>query len=412
MKHNIENIVHQTLLIAQKEKVLRKEKYKRGECFNIFEIMHAQSDEVTTHSAMLASLLNTKGSHGAGCVFLDLFIDIIIFSIVENKNYYNSFHLNTANAHVKVEYPIGGVTYQYEEGGRIDILIEDEDSSKAIIIENKIYAGDQHKQLYRYYKFAEERYGNGNYLILYLTLDGHIPSEESIKGDLKKLENNKDFYCISYEDDIVRWITACKEKAVSRPIVRETITQYLDLILKLTNQNMESTTKDELVSYLSSGENIVAAYNIHKVYYDVLNKMCDNVLRQQVEEIAKEMELCYKFPDNKDWCKRWEGQFFFYKANWESFCIGFEFMSDGLRNFNYGYRYQNENKRGSKEDVKNQLYGRLGGTTNPWWAGFKPFPIHDWNNDSALTKLYDGTIKSLIKEKTNDLLNLSTDIKL
>lgn len=191
MEEKIKDIVNQVLLISQKEKILKQEKFKRGDCFNIFEIMRAQHDEVTTHSAMLASLLNPNGSHGAGCVFLDLFMEHVVTPLVKGESSNgNSFSFDMANSKTKVEYQIGDKTNDFEEGGRIDILIENEDSKKAIIIENKIYAGDQKKQLYRYYKFAE-KYGPGNYILLYLTLDGHEPSEESIKSDSKTLEKQR-----------------------------------------------------------------------------------------------------------------------------------------------------------------------------------------------------------------------------
>ena len=43
--------------------ILKKEKSKRGEDFNVFKIMHVENDEVRTHSAMLAALMDPKGTH-------------------------------------------------------------------------------------------------------------------------------------------------------------------------------------------------------------------------------------------------------------------------------------------------------------------------------------------------------------
>ena len=410
MEEKIKDIVNQVLLISQKEKILKQEKFKRGDCFNIFEIMRAQHDEVTTHSAMLASLLNPNGSHGAGCAFLDLFMEHVVTPLVKGESSNgNSFSFDMANSKTKVEYQIGDKTNDFEEGGRIDILIENENSTKAIIIENKIYAGDQKKQLYRYYKFAE-KYGPGNYILLYLTLDGHEPSEESIKSDSKTLEKNKDFYCISYADDIAKWIGSCREKAAARPVVRETMTQYLDLILKLTNQNMENTTKEELVKYLAKRENYDAAFKIHEVYDAVRNEILNTELERQVIEIAEKegMILQPEFPKNENWCKAYEGQFSFYKPEWETFCICFEFMSDGLKNFNYGIKYRNENLLGTKPEViNNKAFSNYASCrSSKWYVFYKPFPIQDWNDETIFEKLFNGKIKELIEEKVKELKDL------
>ena len=141
--------------------------------------MHVENDEVRTHSAMLAALMNPKGTHSCGTAFLKLLCqqlhDLVRDSICAN------FVFDPTHAIVNIEKSIGGISGDKEEGGRMDILIESGnvqgDKTKAIIIENKIYASDQTKQLYRYYQFAEQKYGLENSLILYLTLDGHSPHD-------------------------------------------------------------------------------------------------------------------------------------------------------------------------------------------------------------------------------------------
>ncbi|WP_448646554.1 PD-(D/E)XK nuclease family protein [Pseudomonas mohnii] len=48
-----------------------------GETFNIFAITKIERAEVATHSAMIAELLNPRGSHGKGPVFLAHFLSTI-----------------------------------------------------------------------------------------------------------------------------------------------------------------------------------------------------------------------------------------------------------------------------------------------------------------------------------------------
>ncbi|MGN0280675.1 MAG: PD-(D/E)XK nuclease family protein, partial [Prevotella sp.] len=257
----MQSLLHKVNQLVQEEKILKGEKERRGENYNVFEVMHAQADEVYTHSAIIASLLNPKHNHGCKSAFLKIFVDNLKESL---PNADSIFDTDFEKCHVYVEYNIGNISSDNETGGRIDIIIESEKRDKAIIIENKIYAVDQQKQLYRYKNYAQTHYKS--YIILYLTLDGHKPGKVSICGDFFTMKEAEDFFCIDYKSFIRDWLISCKEKAVSSPIVRETITQYYNLILKLTNQNMESSTKEELVNILANRDNIAAMFKIRSVH--------------------------------------------------------------------------------------------------------------------------------------------------
>ena len=357
------SLLHKVNQLVQEEKILKKEKERRGENYNIFEVMHAQRDEVYTHSAIIASLLNPKWNHGCNSTFLKIFVDHLKESlpIVDF-----SFDTDLEKCHVYVEYNIGNISSGSESGVRIDIIIQSEIRDKAIIIENKIYADDQKKQLYRYKNYAQTHYKS--YIILYLTLAGHVPSNDSTSGEMFSMKEGKDFFCIDYKSFIRDWLISCKEKAASSPVVRETITQYYNLILKLTNQDMESSTKEKLVDLLAANkDNITAMLKISSVRNETLNKVCDTKLREQVQKIANELEMdCTCSTTN--WCKRWEGHFFFSKPEWKYFCIVFEFMGNDLTDFNYGIRYKGESEKGKTLDVKQEISRKLGGKHNEWWA--------------------------------------------
>ncbi|MDD6784530.1 MAG: PD-(D/E)XK nuclease family protein [Prevotellaceae bacterium] len=393
----MQSLLHKVNQLVQEEKILKREKERRGENFNIFEVMHAQRDEVYTHSAIIASLLDPMWNHGCKSTFLKVFVDLLKESL---PNVDFSFDTDLEKCHVYVEYNIGNISSGNESGGRIDIIIQSEKRDKAIIIENKIYADDQKKQLYRYKNYAQTHYKS--YIILYLTLDGHVPSNDSTSGDMFSMEEGKDFFCIDYKSFIRDWLICCKEKAASSPVVRETITQYYNLILKLTNQDMESSTKEKLVDLLANKDNIAAMFKIKSVHYDVLNKICNTTLKGHVQKIANELEMeC--ICSTTDWCKRWNGHFFFYKPEWKFFCIGFEFMGNDLTNFNYGIRYKGELEKGKAPDVKQEILRKLGGKHNEWWASHKPFKDQDWNNDVVFEHLYDGTIKTEITNNVKEL---------
>ena len=390
------SLLHKVNQLVQEEKILKREKERRGENFNIFEVMHAQRDEVYTHSAIIASLLNPKWNHGCNSTFLKIFVDHLKESlpIVDF-----SFDTDLEKCHVYVEYNIGNISSGSESGGRIDIIIQSEIRDKAIIIENKIYADDQKKQLYRYKNYAQTHYKS--YIILYLTLAGHVPSNDSTSGEMFSMKEGKGFFCIDYKSFIRDWLIGCKEKAASSPVVRETITQYYNLILKLTNQDMESSTKEKLVDLLANKDNIAAMFKIRSVHFDVLNKICNTTLKGQVQEIANELKMVCTC-STTDWSKQYS-HFFFYKPEWKHFWIGFEFMGNDLKYFNYGVRYISESDKENAKDEYKEISRKLGGEPNSWWPSYKPFKYPNWNDDVVFEHLFDDTIKTEIMNNVKEI---------
>lgn len=221
-----------------------------GENFNIFSILGMERSEVKTHSKIVAELLNPKGSHEQGDDFLKLFIQQL-----EQKFPEKFPTIEFENPHLTVEKYIGKVNN--DEGGRIDIFIED--GKNAIAVENKIDAGEQHQQLKRYSKYCEGK----NYAVIYLTLDG----KES------KTNNDSEYFTISYEEDIINWLELCKKEAVNLPILREAIGQYINLIKKLTHQTInKKMEKDIQVVILKNFEESELIYkNFEKALYGLFN---------------------------------------------------------------------------------------------------------------------------------------------
>lgn len=392
----MQSLLHKVNQLVQEEKILKAEKERRGENYNIFEVMHAQGDEVFTHSAIIASLLNPRWNHGCKSTFLRIFVDHLKESL---SNVDFSFDTDLEKCHVYVEYNIGNISSESESGGRIDIIIQSEKRDNAIIIENKIYAGDQKKQLYRYKNYAQTHYKS--YILLYLTLDGHVPSNDSTSGDMFSMEEGKDFYCIDYKSFIRDWLISCKEKAASSPVVRETITQYYNLILKLTNQDMEKSTREKLVDLLANKDNIAAMFKIRSVHFDVLNKICNTTLKGQVQEIANELKMVCTC-STTDWSKQYS-HFFFSKPEWKHFWIGFEFMGNDLKYFNYGVRYISESDKENAKDEYKEISRKLGGEPNSWWPSYKPFKYPNWNDDVVFEHLFDDTIKTEIMNNVKEI---------
>lgn len=232
MNNNVEKLLNEIgkLVVAQNERT--KERYSHGELFNVFNILGLESKEVRLHSALLAELLRPNGMSGVGNAFQKAFLAILGLPdnyIVDGK--------------VSVEISIGTTTDT--EGGRIDIIMED--GNHAIIIENKIYAQDQPAQLLRYTNFARDNYPHG-YRLLYLTLDGKEACDDSAQGC--------PYQCISYKNEISKWLEECARISFDRPLVRETIRQYINLIKQLTNQSMGTLEDNKLVELVASPEHV------------------------------------------------------------------------------------------------------------------------------------------------------------
>lgn len=230
MEKELNKFLNEVNVILQQEKIKKEESLKRGERFNMFGTLGVAHYEVI-HSSILASFINPKELHGQGDKFLKLFLSTIG----------DETGLDTANSNVYTEFS--------NEEGRIDILIED-NNNKAVIIENKIYAGDQDAQLIRYNRFANNKYKKG-FSIYYLTLAGDEASEKSAK--------TVQYKCISYAQDIINWLEQCIKESATTPIIRETLVQYKNHIKQLTNQDMEAINKEKLMEVMVANSEAVAA---------------------------------------------------------------------------------------------------------------------------------------------------------
>lgn len=261
----------------QKRQIFKQiEVSKRGENFNVFNVLGLWSEEVRLHSAMLAELLNPEGSHGCSDAFLVAFVKDIL-KMDNNLQ-------DLSKAIITTEYNIGGISEDGMSGGRIDILIEmpNESNLSSLIIENKIYAGDQANQLRRYYNWGLGHFHSPDrFKILYLTLDGSNPSSDSIgKGE------EFDYGTISYDNDIKIWLKKCASIAYDKPKVRETIIQYNHLLHQITAYNMEN--KNSLVEEIASNNDYLKnAVLLCSLQSEIIKKAIMGPIRQVLENIQK-----------------------------------------------------------------------------------------------------------------------------
>ena len=254
---NLQSLLNSVNAILREEKVKKEESLRRGERFNMFQVCGVDHYEVM-HSAIIASFLDPKGNHGQKDKYLKAFI-----SISDDKT-----GIETSSCSVYTEY----VTKE----GRIDILIEDK-KGKGIIIENKVYAADQWEQLKRYDKFSQDKYGEGNYTIYYLTLDEHDASDDSGKGI--------NYTRISYKKHILNWMDESIKESATIPLIRETLIQYRNHIKKLTNIDMDTKNKEKLLDILKG--NLSEVVNILRFESEIRQEVRRMYINTVLAKVAR-----------------------------------------------------------------------------------------------------------------------------
>lgn len=281
-----------------------------GGHFNIFQILRVGHLEVRTHSPILGELLNPKGRHGQGAVFLRLFL--ARFEI-------RQFDAETAT--VNLEYHVGQITDK--SGGRIDIVVKDIKGA-TIVIENKIYAADQDNQIMRY----REVYPQAE--LFYLTLSGRKPTNCQGVPNLR---------CISYAVDILAWIKDCRKEAACVHTVREILSHYISLIQELTDQNTSTLMNQELIRVVLENEERFLAYTALCKTAPHIRKSILNTLFERLDQVAKEFGLQLERPVRE--LSQKDGGFYFSTPELQAnnLRIGFEFDAGGYHAFFFGFKY-------------------------------------------------------------------------
>jgi hypothetical protein len=200
-----------------------------AEDFNIFQILNVQHYEVSTHSAMIRELLDSTGTHGQGNLFFLEFLNML-----SEKEIISNNDTSTYSSNIFDNYSC--ISEQSVETGRIDIVIERlySDFPFCFIIENKVWAVDQEKQIERYWQELQKKnIPEDRKKILYLSPNGYLPSEWSIDNQTRMyLENKRILHCISYSRDIIYWLEKVLPKIESEK-VRYLVAQYCDILKSL-----------------------------------------------------------------------------------------------------------------------------------------------------------------------------------
>lgn len=254
-----------------------------GQDFNIISILGMENNERYTHSAIIAELLNPNGTHGFGNLFLKEFLkitDILDFDV--------------SNCQVIIEEYAGVITHnEYISRTFVDIVLRN-NCDQEILIENKIWAIDQHKQLERTFRGGK----CSQRKVVYLTPFGH---------DYVSDDENLVYTKISYKEHVSKWLEVCINASSSNPLVSNLIKSYKNIVDKITNQNLYKKMNDEIeYEILLSLNNLKAAEKIAGKYAELNRQVWDKFwvnfkkfLQREYSGTVQEGKYTYEYEINE-----------------------------------------------------------------------------------------------------------------
>lgn len=262
-----------------------KKTEKENVTFNVFTLISDLYYRENFHSDILFEFLNAKGSHKQGDRYLKLFLSMLN---IDEKYFTN---------------PIVTKEEHTDNNRRIDILIKDNDSHKAIIIENKIHgAVDMQRQLPDYFNYVSEQ-GFEVLSIVYITLCSYKKPDNE---DWTQRENqiiNKLLHIIpAYTDTNLNlcdnWLTPSIEQTNDSPEVKAILQQYKSLII-LLSQNMDQKIMEEFYKYYSDAENNNRISKIEEMIADIPQYLVERVQTKYRNNMSPFNTVCaYRYYNN------------------------------------------------------------------------------------------------------------------
>ena len=334
-----------------------KQKHRGLNNYNILTTVLKEHDEVRLHSRMIASLLDPLGEHYQSTLFLDKFLEVL-----NTPN----FSINTNNCSI------------YREYKNIDIYITD--GNKHIIIENKVYAGDQKNQIERYIEIIEEenkKLEMNDILVVYLSLDRREPSSYSLgslsidNGIVQRVTKEIAlFKSIHYKNEILKWLESCQYEVQNITNLNEVFRQYIDVVKMINNQY-----KDKIMSlsdYIIENKEVYKlAMELEKELPKVKKIIVDNFLNRIISLLRRELGEEWEIKFNQ-----WK-VLKIYKKNWinsTDYNIIFVFSFDDIEKYNEAHLGIIRNS--AKVDIKNDIIKKFSlelnslnynRKTTQWW---------------------------------------------
>ena len=198
--------------------------------FNVFDLIEPDENKL---SDIIADLLDPKGGHGQG----DLFIRLLFKQLGLEPD-----AKLTENARVQREAPTYGIM-KYRR--RIDVLIE---AGAWVAIENKVDSGEQTDQVKDYLEHLKHcTLGRPvQSALIYLTRNGNPPESVPLLSR-KKYEENGKLFCWSYQRELRTWLESCRADCKAEKICHflSDFISYIESSMKRDTDNIQEEEDNE-----------------------------------------------------------------------------------------------------------------------------------------------------------------------
>lgn len=375
---------------------IARERYaiKLSPNFNCFD--YIQPDEMCL-SRIFADILNPKGNHAQGNIFLTAFLRLLKL---------NDWSYDTTALQINTE-------VSTSDNRRFDIELKWND--KKIVVENKPWASDQINQLRDY--IAELKKANlKRWHLVYLNGFGMKPSSNSISDDdLMEYTKSGNVSISSYESLVLPWIQECKAICQSERY-RWFLNELESYVLSEFKGEADMQERQAVKNQISKNEETLkAAFEISSAIPDLkqelfnsfclqMKKECDanGLIFEQYGEYWKNYSLGFHlslFPD-----QQYRITFQFDKSQYNDLVVGIAKSVEELED------------RTEIAELMNKASLCLGiGKKNSWWPWFAPVnqEIRNWEKTTLpWLKIHDGSLaKEFVQMAINSYLAFKEENK-
>ncbi|WP_157803898.1 PD-(D/E)XK nuclease family protein [Acidovorax sp. 69] len=268
-------LVHDLVLT---EKVQRQLTSARHNIFEALGVAHKEN----YHSRFIGYLFNPSGEHDQNDVFLRALLQWVALQIDLSSavrvsiDAYLGGALHRAKAKVTTELDTGGY-------GRVDLVIE-LPGGTTVAIENKVYAGEQDRQLSRYWQWLRSRPGRSaeQTALIFLTPDGRAGAT-SAAGD--------SVVCMSYAhlaQVLERGGAGCPPSAIS---LLQSVSQYTHLCRSIATGNATMTKPNsDIQNLLDDPAQLEAAFTLAEQLEEKKKSILKNFSLHVVDLLNQELQ--------------------------------------------------------------------------------------------------------------------------
>jgi len=199
--------------------------------FNVFQLFEPDENKL---SDVLAGLLDPKGHHGQG----DLFLRLLFVSLGLGSD----AKIRTKDATVQREAPMRGI---WKDHRRMDVFVN---ASVLLAIENKVDSPEQPDQVSDYLVYLEllcpchpgQPIQN---TLIYLTPD-HRPPESLTHSEVENHKKGGRLHCWNYQDELSDWLKHCRRDCEAQKI-RDFLSDFIAYIESDLKRESESNEEKE-----------------------------------------------------------------------------------------------------------------------------------------------------------------------